>query len=221
MTDAPPRSASGGNKVFSLFNAADALTRKWRRVQIWSKSEWRLAVVDDAVAIEPVVDTSSSALVRWTEFDTEDCPNAEWTWRVETLPKKTDLSSRESEDVAASLMFVFGDPGSMVNPDPVPTLRYVWAPDDTGGDEPIASPYYPNFLRSIVVRRGGAGERWVTETRNLRDDYNAAFGEMPTEPVMVFALFSDNDHLGEPVKAYYRSAHVLCSELPDSDSILN
>ena len=220
MTDEQPPSASDGDKMFSLFDASDALMRKWRPVQIWSKSDWRLAVVDGDVAIEPVVETSSSALVRWTEFDTSDCPVAEWTWRVEALPKQTDLSSRESEDVAASLMFVFGDPGNMVNPDPVPTLRYVWAPDGTEGDAAIASPYYPDFLRSIVIRRGGAAERWVSERRNLREDYEAAFGEVPSEPVMVFALFSDNDHLGEPVKAYYRSAHMLCSELPDDGLLL-
>lgn len=219
-TEQPSPSGANPEQVFPLFNASDALVSKWRRIQVWSKSDWLLSVVDDAVAIEPVVEKSSSALVRWIEFDTEDCPVAEWTWRVETLPSQTDLASLESEDMAASLMFVFGDPGNMSNPDPVPTLRYVWASDNAVDGEAIASPYYPEFLRSIVVRQGDASDRWVTERRNLRDDYQAAFGEMPTEPVMVFALFSDNDHLGDPVKAYYRSANVLCTELPDPDSIL-
>ena len=219
-TDQPGPAGADPEQVFSLFSASDALIKKWRRIQIWSKSDWRLSVVDEQVAIEPVVDKSSTALVRWIEFDTEDCPLAEWTWRVEEMPRQADITSRASEDMAASLMFVFGDPGNMSNPDPVPTLRYVWASDNAVNGAAIASPYYPEFLRSIVVRQGDASDRWVTERRNLRDDYQAAFGGMPTEPVMVFALFSDNDHLGDPVKAYYRSAHVLCSELPDSDSIL-
>jgi len=219
--DAPPGAAAAPDKAFALFRAGDALVKEWRRIQVWGETDWDLVTVDGDIAIRPIVEESSSALVRWIEFDTRDCPVAEWTWRVDALPDGADLSSREAEDVAASVMFVFGDPGTMLNPDRVPTLRYVWAAEDAPGDAVVDSPYFPGVLRSMIVRRGGAGAGWVTERRNLRDDYRAAFGDAPSENVRVFALFSDNDHLGRPVTAYYLSARMLCSDLPRGASVLD
>ncbi len=206
-------------EVLPVFAASDALVEKWRRVQVWGTSDWQLVVVEDEVAIEPLVDGSSSALVRWIEFETRLCPVAEWSWRVDALPEGADLGSRDAEDVAASVMFVFGDPGALSNPNPVPTIRYVWATDGNADATVINSPYFPKMLRNIVVRLGPAGGEWITEQRNLHEDYVMAFGKPPAETVKVFALFSDNDHLSEPVTAYYRAARMLCSELPEKDTI--
>ncbi len=207
------------DEVFPIFTAGDALMKDWRRVQVWSVSEWRLEVLDGEIVIAPAVDGSSTALGRWIKFDTETCPVAEWTWRVDALPETADLTSRDAEDVAASVIFVFGDPGSINNPDPTPTLRYVWATETNGVGTVVDSPYFPGVLRSLVVRSGPAPAARVTERRNLREDYAAAFGELPAEPVYAFALYSDNDHNREPVTAYYLDARVLCSELPESDFI--
>jgi len=167
-------------------------------------------------AIEPAVDRSSTALARWVEFDTGTCPVAEWSWRVDHLPEGADLASRKSEDVAASLFFVFGNPGTLSNPRPVPTLRYVWSAETNPPGSIVDSPYFPETLRSIVVRSGPEGlGSWQTERRNLIDDYRAAFGASPDQPVQVIALFTDNDHLGQPLRSLYRSAIVWCTEEPD------
>lgn len=215
LPPAPPPPQADLTESLPVFVASDALVEKWRRVQVWGKSDWRLVAMDESVVIEPVVDRSSTALARWIEFDTLKCPVAEWTWRVDALPLGADLTTRKAEDVAASVFFVFGDPGTFSNPDPVPTIRYVWAAGDEAAGEVIKSPYFPDNLRNIVVRSGGAGEGWVTEQRNLHEDYVRAFGKPPSDRVQVFALFTDNDHLGEPVKAFYLSARMLCSELPE------
>ena len=207
------------SETLPLFTAADALEKKWRPIQVWSESSWQLVVADGEIAIEPRVDKSSTALTRWVEFDTKDCPVAEWSWRVDTLPAGADLASREAEDMAASVMFVFGDPGSFTNPNPVPTIRYVWS----SGKEPMGalvnSPYFPENLRSIVVRSGPGPGGWITERRSIAEDFHRAFGRAAPGPVEVFALYSDNDHLGQPVRAQYRWARMRCSKRPD-DSIL-
>lgn len=207
-------------ETFPIFEAADALTKDWRHLKVWAKSDWDLVVIDGAVAIQPNVDTSSTALARWIEFDVTDCPVVEWSWRVEAAPASADLTSRDAEDMAASLVFAFGDPGNFVNPDPVPTIRYVWAHEGAEKGAIIPSPYFPKNLRSIVVQAGANPGAWVDERRNLLDDYRATFDADPDEKVQVFALFTDNDHKGEPIEAYYRWARMLCSDAPDPDSIL-
>jgi hypothetical protein len=144
----------------------------------------------------------------------------EWRWRVDALPATADLSSREAEDVAASILFVFGDPGSLSLPKPKPTLRYVWATETDAAETVVASPYI-GTLRSLVARSGPArlGEV-VTERRDLLADYARAFGGPPTEPVEVVAVFTDGDHGKGPVAAWYLDATALCSEAPDPDAIL-
>lgn len=222
VPQAPPSGTPLANltEVFTVFTATDALVKKWRPVQVWSESDWKLVVLDGEIAIEPRVEKSSTALTRYVEFDADKCPVAEWSWRVDALPEGADLASREAEDMAASIMFVFGDPGSFTNPNLVPTLRYVWSNGREPVDTVVRSPYFPEKLRSIVVRSGPAAEGWITERRNLANDFRMAFGKPPSKAVEVFALYTDNDHLGQPVKAAYRWARMLCSELPDADSIL-
>lgn len=203
--------------VLPVFDADDALTRKWRHVKVWGDSDWRLVALGDDIVIEPDVDGSSTALARYIDIDTEICPIAEWSWRVDALPDGADLASRKSEDVAASIFFAFGDPGTFSNPDPVPTLRYVWSTETNPVGEIVASPYFPASLKSVVVRSGpdGLGD-WQSERRDLRADFEAAFGEAPPEPVRIVALFTDNDHLELPAKAFYANARALCTEEPDS-----
>ena len=88
-------------------------------------------------------------------------------------------------------------------------------------DEVIDSPFLPGTLESIVVESGQKQlGTWVTETRDLREDYRRAFGNSPPHKIKAFALFTDNDHLEEPSVAYYRDARVRCASEPEEDSIL-
>jgi hypothetical protein len=216
----PPVVATEEPRVLPVFDAADALRREWQHVSIWGETDWILADTDGEVVIEAVGQGTSSALARWIEIDTSDCPVAEWSWRVDTLPSGSNLSVGEREDVAASLMFVFGDPGSFSNPNPVPTVRYVWASANNAVGEIVDSPFFPGTLRNVVVRSGpGAVGRWITERRNLYEDYRRAFGETPAEPVEAFALYTDNDHLKEPTVARYRWARMRCTR-PPADPLL-
>lgn len=205
----------GGARVVPVFEAGDALVHRWRHVRVWGENDWRLASLDGEIVIDTVGQGSSSGLARWVEIDTGICPVVEWSWRVDALPRQADLAVRDREDLAASVIFVFGNPGSLGNPKPVPTLRYVWANANNEVGQIVDSPYFPGTLRSIVVRSGAdAVGQWVTERRNLRADYRRAFGEPPSEAVEAFALFTDNDHLEEPAAAQYRWARLHCSDDP-------
>lgn len=207
---------AGALEPYPIFTAADALDREWLHFQVWRDTEWKLVPMDDEVVISATGEGSSSGLARWVEIDTATCPGIAWSWRVDALPEQADLARRDREDVAASLFLAFGDPGSLSSPKPVPTIRYVWATAANPVGEVIDSPYFPGKLRSIVVRSGSDDlGTWLTEQRNLREDYRLAFGELPPVPIQAFALYTDNDHLEEPVQAYYRSAQVLCSEPPE------
>ena len=117
--------------------------------------------------------------------------------------------------MAASIFFAFGDPGVFSNPDPVPTLRYVWATETDPVDRIVDSPYFPGIIRSVVVRSGPerVGE-WVTERRDLVADYASAFGGQPEGKVEIVALFTDSDHGKDRIEAFYAWARARCTEEP-------
>lgn len=55
----------------------------------------------------------------------------------------------------------------------------------------------------IVVESGADGlNQWISEERNLYEDYKKAFGE---EPPMIsgVAIMTDTDNTGESAMAYY------------------
>lgn len=220
----PPRSqavAPVEGETLTVFTADDALTRDWQLFRVWRTADIGLAALDGQVAIRAYADGASAGLGRWIDIDTDVCPTLEWTWRVDRLPRAADLTGKQAEDMAASLLVFFGDPGSLSLPSPVPTLRYVWATETQPVGAVVDSPYLPGTLRSLVVRSGPADlGRPVTERRDLVADFATAFGRPPPEPARLVALFTDSDHETGPVEAHYFGARALCAEAPGGPSIL-
>ncbi|MEO0762942.1 MAG: DUF3047 domain-containing protein [Pseudomonadota bacterium] len=216
--DAPP-----GSVAVPLFAPAEALEQEWRRVPVWRQAEFALVADEGEVAIAASARGASAALLTRAEIDTRTCPLVEWRWRVNAMAEPSDLATREAEDVPASLLFAFGDPGSLLNPDDVPTLRYAWATETNPVGSVIDSPYFPGILRTIVVRSGTeAMGRWVRERRDLAADYEIAFGTPPEGPVEIVALFTDSDHGEErEAEALYGPAVLLCTEAPEPPSIFD
>ncbi len=56
----------------------------------------------------------------------------------------------------------------------------------------------------MLAVRSGENEagQWVSEKRNIRDDFKALFGEDITE-IHAVAIMSDSDNTGQSATAYY------------------
>ncbi|MEM6487994.1 MAG: DUF3047 domain-containing protein [Pseudomonadota bacterium] len=206
-----------------IFAPASALETEWRRVTVWRDAPFALTAEDGEVVIAAQATGASAALVTKTEIDVERCPVVEWRWRVDAMALPADLSSRQAEDTPASIILAFGDPGSLLNPDEVPTLRYAWASETNPVGAVVDSPYFPGILRTVVVRSGPPQPGvWVTERRDLAADYEAAFGSPPRAPVEVVALFTDADHQEDGrAEAFYGPLTALCTEPADPPSIFD
>jgi hypothetical protein len=175
------------------------------------KTEYRSVSIDGVIAIRAEGRASASGLIRRVAIDVVKCPNVEWVWRVDKLQPDADIRIKQKEDVAASVFFLFGDPGYLFDPQPVPTLRYVWTNGSVPLDAVVDSPYLPGVVRSIVVRSGTDNiGLWTTERRNLNVDFERAFGRRPEGPVEAVVLFTDNDQTRQAVEAYYAWGRVWC-----------
>lgn len=167
--------------------------------------------MDQSVAIQARGNDSASALVRRVLVNPLECRRIQWSWMVSEMQPDADIRRRAHEDVAASLFLMFGDPGFLFDPDPVPTLRYVWTNHLVDTETIVDSPYVPGTVRSLVVRAGSESlGQWKTETRDILADYRRAFGREPDGPIEAVAIFSDNDQTRQSVTAYYAWARVSC-----------
>lgn len=173
-------------------------------------TEYRVVFREGKISVRAVGKLSASALYQRIDVDPNNCPFLEWEWRVETLQESADLQKKDTDDVAASISLIFGDPGFLSDFKFKPTVRYVWTNNGARVNDVIENPYI-NVVRSVVVQSGtiNAGT-WVTERRNIVEDYRRAFGERPKEAVERLVLFTDNDNTKEPVEAYYGKIWSLC-----------
>jgi len=209
----PDRPSSGLARGAALFDPETALTDGWEHVTLKGETEYRLAVMNGRIAFRAIGRGSASMIARRVQFNPHQCPVLEWTWCVTRLQATANLQEKSLEDVAASVFVLFGDPGFLFDPKPVPTLRYVWTNDRHPPGAVIDNPYLPGVVRSVVVRRGLVpGDAWVTEKRNLVEDFRAAFGRPAPGGIHVVALFTDNDQTAEPVEAYYGAGRIVCSD---------
>jgi len=207
-----PSAAPEGLLPERLFSADNALFTPWTLIPIHGTGDWQVVVEPDGMSIRGHAAHSASAAMLAVNIDPVTCPLLEWQWLTESVQPSADLHTRAGDDVAAGLFVLFGDPGPPTHPHRVPTLRYVWAAHDQVGDV-IDNPYLPGTVRNIVVHSGDADVgRWITERRNVLEDYIAAFGKPPEQAIAAVALFVDNDQTGEPAAVRYREATAYCSD---------
>lgn len=211
---APAQQEDAGERVEDirrLLDVGSVIQDGWMEFPLRGITEYRIAVVDERIAIRATGTSSASGLVRFIHTDPTLCPTMSWSWRVDTLQKNADLRVKEKEDVAASIFLIFGDPGFFGDTQPVPTLRYVWTNDEIPVESVIDNPYVPGIVRSIVLESGEENlGRWTIERRNVLEDYAAAFGQPPRDEIHAIAIFTDNDQTKQPVTAYYEWIRAIC-----------
>ena len=210
-TKAPALLAEHDGSSIELFAPENVIGDAWRHLQFSGKSTYKITVIGGRIAIRATADNSASGLIRRIDVDPKRCYRILWSWRVDQVQKSADIRMRNREDVAASLYLLFGDPGFLSAPVSVPTLRYVWTNDRVRRESVIDSPYMKGSVRSLVVRNELRLQgQWITEHRDLRDDYRRAFGAAPNAPISAVAIFTDNDQTSEPVTAFYGPAKIIC-----------
>lgn len=118
-----------------------------------------------------------------------ETPILEWTWKVVTLPKGADARHVGTDDEAAQLYVVWPRFPQAVRSQ---IIGYIW--DTTAPVGSIFKSEKTGTVRYVVVRSGPADlGKWVTERRNVRQDFKRIYGEEPDDPSGVsFGIDSDD-----------------------------
>jgi len=164
-----------------------------------------LALVQDGEgrALELRSKASSFSLQREVAIDLTQSPFVVWQWKVTELPQRGDFRHRATDDQAAQLYVVFS--WEVFRKE---AIAYIWdstAPEGTTAQIPSPA-LYPFLNLHVVVVRSGEGEtgKWITETRNVAEDYRKLFGAAP-DKVQGVMIQINSQHTESRAESYWRS----------------
>ena len=166
--------------------------------------------------VKAVSDASASGLTKAINIDPKEYPIVRWRWKVENVLKHSDVTRKDGDDYPARLYITFAyDPDkvslgkklkfktgqALFGDIPIGALNYIWDTNTPIGT--IVENAYTDFAQMVVVESGMQKVgRWVSEQRNIYEDYKQAFGEEP--PLMNgVAIMTDTDNTKEQATAYY------------------
>jgi Protein of unknown function (DUF3047) len=174
----------------------------------------------DAVAAQAV--SSASMLRRKLRIEGSELGEVRFSWKVPELIADADMASRDADDSPVRVILAFeGDrrefsaKNSMLSElalavtgeqMPYATLMYVWCNKRAQGTV-VASPR-TDRIRTIVVESGpNRLGQWLGYKRDIRADFERAFGEAPGALVGV-AIMTDSDNTKSTARAWYGPVHV-------------
>jgi hypothetical protein len=119
----------------------------------------------------------------------KETPILEWTWMADSLPKGGDLRRKETTDMAAQLYVVWPRFPALLRSR---IIGYVW--DATTPEGTIVKSQKTGTVTFIVMRSGSEDlGKWLTERRNVAEDYAKIFGESPDDPRAITISIDSND----------------------------
>jgi hypothetical protein len=130
-----------------------------------------------------------STIARKLRISLKATPLLEWSWKVVQFPAGADVRRRETSDLTGHLFVVWPRQPAVLRSR---LIGYVW-------DEKIPADTVETSRKTgtvtFVVVRSGAGEagKWITERRNVAEDFRRIYGEEPEDAGAVALSIDTND----------------------------
>lgn len=213
-----------GGCVSTPSDSRSGLGQDWHDLPLPGKtrSRYRRVHKDGRPAIEAVAHDAASLWRRRLRVPAAQVGSVRFSWWVESLLDNAHVGDSEREDAVARVVFGFaGDPARLSartraqfelatlltgEAPPFATLMYVW-----DGEAPVGSLVTnprSDRIRKLVLDSGPAHLRqWRDHRRDLRADFERAFGEAPGDLLSV-ALMTDSDNTDGRVHAWYGPVQV-------------
>ena len=119
----------------------------------------------------------------------KETPILEWTWKASTLPTGGDVRHKDTTDIAAQLYIIWPRFPALLRSR---IIGYVW--DATTPAATMVKSEKTGTVTFIVLRSGTKDlGKWLTERRNVAEDYRDIFGEFPENPAAITISIDSND----------------------------
>ena len=141
----------------------------------------------------------SSTISKEVKVDVKAWPILQWTWQAVTLPKGGDARKSATDDEAAQIYVTFPRFPSAVRSR---IISYIW--DTTAPVGAVFKSEKTGLVTYVVVRSGPADlGKWLTESRNVLEDYKKIYGESPGEDVGAISIAIDSNDTNSTAESYF------------------
>lgn len=200
-----------------LFSPQDTL--RWTPVLLPAKlrTAFQLEKHDQRIAVQADAQSSASMLRQKLNVPPDQLGRLQFQWQIDSLIAQADMGDRDSEDSPVRLILAFegdrsrfsaknamlSDLTEALTGEPLPyaTLMYVWC-NHRPVESVIVNPR-TDRVRKLVMESGAAHiKQWRQYERNVRADFEKAFGEPPGALVGI-AIMTDTDNTRSHAKAWY------------------
>ncbi len=206
--------------TFSLAQPGKEFPTGWKPLtfkKIPNHTQYMLVQDDNLVVIKARSNQSSSGLTREIHIDPKKFPIVQWKWKVANILKNGNVHEKSGDDYPARLYITFKYDSSKVSffekakyetakllygqYPPLGAINYIWESTSPIGTM-VPNPY-TDQVNMIVIESGESRlNEWITEERNVFQDYKNAFGEDPPN-ISGVAIMTDTDNTKEQAVAYF------------------
>lgn len=205
---------------FSHLAPGDNLPDAWEPMtfdNIERHTVYTLIKDDGATVIKARSSNAASGMICSLRIDPHAYPVITWRWKIDHVLEKTDVTSKKGDDYAARIYVAFAfDPdtagwwerarhksAALFAKREVPgtAINYIWA-GRTSVNTILPNPYISESMMVVVQSGDEKAGQWVTQERNIVEDYKKAFGRTPPE-IIGIGIMTDTDDTGEETTGYY------------------
>ena len=192
---------------------------QWQHYRLPGKqaSKYTFARLQGRDAMAVTATSSASLLRQKLRIEPQDLAQIKFSWKVPELIAMADLAVRENADSPVRIVLVFEGDRSKLSaknamlselahtmtgePLPYATLMYVWC--NTRAPGTVITSTRSDRIRKMVVESGTNNiNMWMDYERNIRADYEKAFGEAPGALVGI-GIMTDSDNTRTTTRAWY------------------
>ena len=210
---------TAGTALPSAIRGVASPFEQWQHYPLPGKTatDFSLVELDGRRVMSASANASASMLRQPLRLEPNHLGGLHFSWLVPQLIEQADMAVRQTDDSPVRVVLAFdGDRSrfSMKNamlselsltitgePLPYATLMYVWCNTRPAGTV-IINPR-TDRIRKLVVESGPDGlNRWLNYDRNIRADFEKAFGEQPGALVGL-GIMTDTDNTQTQTRAWY------------------
>jgi hypothetical protein len=198
---------------------------KWDAVKIPGKvaTQYSVVRVSNRSALQANAQSSASMLRKDLHIEPAQLGVLSFSWQIKKLIDGADMAQRDHDDSPVRLVLAFDGDRSQFSaknamlselshvmtgrPMPYATLMYVWC-NHRPVESVIQNPR-TDRIQKIVVESGAQRlNQWLTYERNVREDYEKAFGEPPGALIGI-GLMTDSDNTRSHAQAWYGPIQLM------------